>query len=136
MGTPACDILACDTSLSIYVLRSLGASVVLLFFFLIIRRPPSSPLFPYTPLFRSVSDRRVTLRELVLFTLLRQRLRAGAGQPISTQFQKLEEVSADAHVVVSLVALAAGRRQIGEHTSELQSLAYLVCRLLLEKKKK
>jgi hypothetical protein len=55
-----------------------------------------------------VSDRRVTLRELVLFTLLRQRLREGAGQPISTQFQKLEEVAADAHVVVSLVALAAG----------------------------
>jgi len=55
-----------------------------------------------------VSDRRVTLRELVLFTLLRQRLREGAGQPISTRFQKLEEVAADAHVVVSLVALAAG----------------------------
>jgi len=55
-----------------------------------------------------VSDRRVTLRELVLFTLLRQRLREGAGQPISTQFQKLEEVATDAHLVVSLVALAAG----------------------------
>jgi len=55
-----------------------------------------------------VSDRRVTLRELVLLTLLRQRLREGAGQPISTQFQKVEEIAADAHVVVSLVALAAG----------------------------
>ncbi len=55
-----------------------------------------------------VSDRRVTLRELVLLTLLRQRLREGAGQPISTQFQKVEEVAADAHLVVSLVALAAG----------------------------
>jgi Zn-dependent protease with chaperone function len=55
-----------------------------------------------------VSDRRVTLRELVLFTLLRQRLREGAGQPISTQFQKVEEVATDAHLVVSLVALAAG----------------------------
>ena len=55
-----------------------------------------------------VSDRRVTLRELVLFTLLRQRLREGAGQPVSTQFQKVEEVAADAHLVVSLVALAAG----------------------------
>ncbi len=55
-----------------------------------------------------VSDRRVTLRELVLLTLLRQRLREGAGQPISTQFQKVEEVTADAHLVVSLVALAAG----------------------------
>ena len=56
----------------------------------------------------AVSGRRVTLRELVLLTLLRQRLREGAGQPISTQFQKVEEVAADAHVVVSLVALAAG----------------------------
>jgi Zn-dependent protease with chaperone function len=55
-----------------------------------------------------VSDRRVTLRELVLLTLLRQRLREGAGQPISTQFKKVEEVAADAHLVVSLVALAAG----------------------------
>ncbi|HKC30847.1 MAG TPA: M48 family metalloprotease, partial [Burkholderiales bacterium] len=44
-----------------------------------------------------VSDRRVTLRELVLLTLLRQRLREGAGQPISTQFQKVEEVATDAH---------------------------------------
>jgi len=55
-----------------------------------------------------VSDRRVTLRELVLFTLLRQRLREGAGHPIPTRFQKMEEVATDAHVVVSLVALAAG----------------------------
>jgi Zn-dependent protease with chaperone function len=55
-----------------------------------------------------VSDRRLTLRELVLLTLLRQRLREGAGQPISTQFQKVAELAADAHLVVSLVALAAG----------------------------
>src|SRR5712664_1646995 len=55
-----------------------------------------------------VSDRRVTLRELVLFARRRRRLREGAGQPISTQFQKLEEVATDAHLVVSLVALAAG----------------------------
>jgi Zn-dependent protease with chaperone function len=52
------------------------------------------------------ADRRVTLREFVLLTLLRQRLREGAGQPIKTQFRNVGEVAADAHVVVSLVALA------------------------------
>jgi Zn-dependent protease with chaperone function len=51
------------------------------------------------------ADRRVTLREFVLLTYLRQRLREGAGQPIRTQFRRIEEVSADAHVVLSLVAL-------------------------------
>ena len=50
------------------------------------------------------ADRRVTLREFVLLTLLRQRLREGAGQPIRTQFRKVEEVAADAHAVISLVA--------------------------------
>ena len=51
------------------------------------------------------ADRRVTLREFVLLTLLRQRLREGAGQPIRTQFRRIEEVAADAHVVLSLVSL-------------------------------
>ena len=53
------------------------------------------------------ADRRVTLREFVLLTLLRQRLREGAGQPIRTQFQKIDEVAPDAHAIVSLVALSA-----------------------------
>jgi Zn-dependent protease with chaperone function/uncharacterized tellurite resistance protein B-like protein len=52
------------------------------------------------------ADRRVTLREFVLLTYLRQRLREGAGQPIRTQFRRIEEVAADAHIVVSLVALS------------------------------
>jgi Zn-dependent protease with chaperone function len=52
------------------------------------------------------ADRRVTLREFVLLTLLRQRLREGAGEPIRTQFRSIEEVVADAHAVVSLVALS------------------------------
>jgi Zn-dependent protease with chaperone function len=51
------------------------------------------------------SDRRVTLREFVLLTLLRQRLREGAGQPIRTQFRRIEEVAPDAHVVLSLLSL-------------------------------
>jgi Zn-dependent protease with chaperone function len=52
-------------------------------------------------------DRRVTLREFVLLTLLRQRLREGAGQPIRTQFRNIEQVAADAHAVISLVAHAS-----------------------------
>ena len=54
-------------------------------------------------------DRRVTLREFVLVTFLRQRLREGAGQPIRTQYRSVQELAADAHVVVSLVALSSPR---------------------------
>jgi Zn-dependent protease with chaperone function len=68
------------------------------------------------------ADRRVTLREFVLLTFLRQRLREGAGQPIPTRFQRLEEVSADAHIVLSMVALAAGE---GERTAFEKGAAVL-----------
>ncbi len=53
-------------------------------------------------------DRRVTRREFVLLTFLRQRLRAGAGEPIATRYRKLAELTEDAHAVVTLVALASG----------------------------
>src|SRR3712207_9266277 len=79
------------------------------FFFLMIRRPPRSTLFPYTTLFRSRPARG------------RRRARPGPRRP----------------------PRSAGRRRrrrarcprSEEHTSELQSRQYLVCRLLLEKKK-
>src|SRR2546425_7428451 len=82
-----------------------------------IRRPPRSTLFPYTTLFRSVlarrDDRHVEPGEL------RHVRRAG---------------------IARVQDRGLGRRRSWtrseEHTSELQSLAYLVCRLLLEKKKK
>jgi hypothetical protein len=51
------------------------------------------------------ADRRVTLREFVLLTFLRQRLREGAGQPIRTQFGTIDELAQDAHVVLSVVSL-------------------------------
>src|SRR2546425_1951753 len=77
-----------------------------------IRRPPRSTLFPYTTLFRSpggdVRDRAPHRR---------RRARAGRGRGRSPPQEP-------------------GARRSEEHTSELQSLAYLVCRLLLEKKKK
>src|SRR3712207_7127852 len=83
-----------------------------------IRRPPRSTLFPYTTLFRS---RRASSRA---GTRSAARRRAAAPAPIRCTR-----------------ASAAGRRctaetRSEEHTSELQSRQYLVCRLLLEKKKK
>src|SRR5229473_7634146 len=74
------------------------------FFFLMIRRPPRSTLFPYTTLFRSTSPRRVQAA-------------------VWHHSHRLHGYTREAR---------AGRSE--EHTSELQSLAYLVCRLLLEKK--
>src|SRR2546423_9683849 len=83
-----------------------------------IRRPPRSTLFPYTPLFRSAWTPCVTLP-------------AGTGPsglPLGIQL-----VGARFHDEALFDAAAWVRSE--EHTSELQSLAYLVCRLLLEKKK-
>src|SRR5205814_10451714 len=86
------------------------------FFFLMLRRPPISTLFPYTTLFRSL---------------------------IFARGDRPEPMRAALPVAAFLVPLPlAGHRALGplmrseEHTSELQSLRHLVCRLLLEKKKK
>src|SRR2546425_6134695 len=83
-----------------------------IFFFLMIRRPPRSTLFPYTTLFRS----RIARNH-----------RATAWLRKNGPFRFASSTS-------SKLASEASRRS-EEHTSELQSLAYLVCRLLLEKKK-
>src|SRR5688572_31412244 len=83
-----------------------------------IRRPPRSTLFPYTTLFRSVHD--VELHQLL--EPLHREVRRSADQPGGV-----------AHLA------RVGPRERGrseEHTSELQSQSNLVCRLLLEKKKK
>src|SRR3712207_7414392 len=83
-----------------------------------IRRPPRSTLFPYTTLFRSdvLPGRDPGPRVLVLAVL------AGAAQHHGV-------------VVGHLVEQGLHRPRSEEHTSELQSRQYLVCRLLLEKKK-
>src|SRR2546425_6002935 len=83
-----------------------------------IRRPPRSTLFPYTTLFRS-SEKRARRRALDL-----HRSGSGAG-----------ETGAPARRTGARRAETGRRGRSEEHTSELQSLAYLVCRLLLEKKK-
>src|SRR2546425_8817168 len=82
-----------------------------------IRRPPRSTLFPYTTLFRSSEVRSGGSY------LSQNDLRVHFGLARATEIDWLE------------VHWPSGMRS-EEHTSELQSLAYLVCRLLLEKKKK
>src|SRR3712207_7522567 len=97
--------------------------VVIHFFFLMIRRPPRSTLFPYTTLFRStVVDLAfrfgVPTFETVLSGLLEELVVEGA-----IAAEEVETQNPSSH-------------RSEEHTSELQSRQYLVCRLLLEKKKK
>src|SRR3712207_7092063 len=89
------------------------------FFFLMIRRPPRSTLFPYTTLFRS------GLGHLEVDALLQQ-----VGVLILIDQHDLDLVEE-----LSELAIAQARERSEEHTSELQSRQYLVCRLLLEKKK-
>src|SRR5258708_31456342 len=93
-----------------------------------IRRPPRSTLFPYTTLFRSW--------RLPFWVLeaLRQGFDAG-GDFLPARQQRAFEAVAQRHAFRHPhIAQAAGRSE--EHTSELQSPDHLVCRLLLEKKKK
>src|SRR3712207_9523580 len=93
----------------------------LIFFFLMIRRPPRSTLFPYTTLFRSgAEDRRGERVERRL--RLVGHARGGRGHRLLVQR--------------GAPRLHRGRQRSEEHTSELQSRQYLVCRLLLEKKNK
>src|SRR2546425_9009537 len=89
-----------------------------------IRRPPRSTLFPYTTLFRSRQQRRLESLERIGL----ERLVA----PVPPHFVRRGGLAHDELVVRA----APGMGRSEEHTSELQSLAYLVCRLLLEKKKK
>src|SRR3712207_7483632 len=96
-----------------------------------IRRPPRSTLFPYTTLFRSVLDglrraRRGERREV--------RARGSGGEEEREKSQAERESPHVADVDARPSAPRHNRSE--EHTSELQSRQYLVCRLLLEKKKK
>src|SRR3712207_7096915 len=93
-----------------------------------IRRPPRSTLFPYTTLFRSRREQRddFTLSELAN-ALWGRRLLVGGGALVISLCSVLFSLSQEP-------AYVAERSE--EHTSELQSRQYLVCRLLLEKKKK
>src|SRR2546430_6428124 len=91
-----------------------GRDPTFFFFFLMIRRPPRSTLFPYTTLFRSEEE----TRHLPIALLAR----VEDVRPILSRLYSQEE----------LMKMLRSE----EHTSELQSQSNLVCRLLLEKKKK
>src|SRR5262249_61232736 len=96
---------SCTSSLFLYLSHFTFLISFLLFFFLMIRRPPRSTLFPYTTLFRSQVE--------VAQVEYQQAAGLGRGR-------------GDGAVDIA---------RSEEHTSELQSLTNLVCRLLLEKKK-
>src|SRR5437016_14029469 len=91
--------------------------ISLFFFFLMIRRPPRSTLFPYTTLFRSPPQRGEIKVRLLRTT--------DEAELTFQQAEAARETARDDEA-----------RRSEEHTSELQSLTNLVCRLLLEKKKK
>src|SRR3712207_8755380 len=101
-----------------------------------IRRPPRSTLFPYTTLFRSAP-----LEVLEVAVVVDERV--GAGQPAAVDDARVVELVGEDHVALAReggdharvreVAGAEQQRGLGrseEHTSELQSRQYLVCRLL------
>src|SRR3712207_7288345 len=95
-----------------------------------IRRPPRSTLFPYTTLFRSQPE--------LLVNVMRTVFRSGNGWLCKSVLEALSHLDTDSMILEpfehSLEWLKNHRSE--EHTSELQSRQYLVCRLLLEKKKK
>src|SRR5690242_20943225 len=90
-----------------------------------IRRPPRSTLFPYTTLFRSSDRPRAIKSEHGVMTRLR-----GSSRRIKARMSKPVDIAARRYLRGPL------DERSEEHTSELQSHVNLVCRLLLEKKKK
>src|SRR2546427_12188148 len=123
-----------------------------------IRRPPRSTLFPYTTLFRSAfqidpfgngmgdlvqqADARELLVQVALGPLAQDRVADGALQQrgVELAFHQIIRGAGfhgfAVHLVVSEAMKAGAADRSEEHTSELQSQSNLVCRLLLEKKKK
>src|SRR5258707_4039086 len=95
--------------------KYLNETITLIFFFLMIRRPPRSTLFPYTTLFRSCFDVPA--------------LRDAAGE------DRFAQETRPARPLAGIRPPSRPVPRSEEHTSELQSRQYLVCRLLLEKKK-
>src|SRR3712207_8534678 len=88
------------------------------FFFLMIRRPPRSTLFPYTTLFRSALAEELSNNE----------------KEVAEHVMLLDLGRNDLGRVCTPGTVQVTQQRSEEHTSELQSRQYLVCRLLLEKK--
>src|SRR3712207_7599713 len=92
-----------------------------------IRRPPRSTLFPYTTLFRSLKNRKELVNPVPARMPRLDRFQPGFGKRLRQR-----------RVIDDLLQVGSHFRTVSrseEHTSELQSRQYLVCRLLLEKKK-
>src|SRR3712207_7711198 len=94
-------------------------------FFLMIRRPPRSTLFPYATLFRSRRVLHAVLRPERLLAMGRHHPRERRGARVA---------AGEGMMARGVPVLGGGADRSEEHTSELQSRQYLVCRLLLEKK--
>src|SRR3712207_7232960 len=119
------------------------------FFFLMIRRPPRSTLFPYTTLFRSAvldDGQQAQVLPVDVDAVVPRQRQAGLelARQVHLAVQRLAVVRRQLAVgdglavEPDLVVRPGAGGQVGrseEHTSELQSRQYLVCRLLLEKKK-
>src|SRR3712207_7215175 len=105
----------------------MSASLIyFIFFFLMIRRPPRSTLFPYTTLFRSPRD-----YDKEEFAKIKK-----AAEKIKSESDILIVIGIGGSYLGAKAAIdMLGSVRSEEHTSELQSRQYLVCRLLLEKKK-
>src|SRR2546422_6203206 len=91
----------------------------IMFFFLMIRRPPRSTLFPYTTLFRSKAASTI-----------------GFERRFNPAFHFDSKARVVDFIMEGMPPKPAAFERSEEHTSELQSRLHLVCRLLLEKKKK
>src|SRR3712207_8608466 len=96
-----------------------------------IRRPPRSTLFPYTTLFRSFSR---SCRGCVCFMIISLAATLQAWRGRSNGYEVRVEIATDAVFERVTIEEAFWTPRSEEHTSELQSRQYLVCRLLLEKK--
>src|SRR3712207_9449644 len=95
---------------------------IVFFFFLMIRRPPRSTLFPYTTLFRSIKKQITITADYTIEKSNNFIVTLGAHEN--------ESILIEINLMVP-----SNKQRSEEHTSELQSRQYLVCRLLLEKKK-
>src|SRR3712207_7329101 len=100
------------------------------FFFLMIRRPPRSTLFPYTTLFRSDGGRGRVRAERIADSL---HAHLGGARATDREVGRALGIGNSMRYAATTGRVAIRRSE--EHTSELQSRQYLVCRLLLEKKK-
>src|SRR3712207_7135810 len=100
------------------------SSFKFLFFFLMIRRPPRSTLFPYTTLFRSLPETKGAYASILFDVKGAEDVNLNGADPSTLGLRAVDDWTLEVDMVRS-----------EEHTSELQSRQYLVCRLLLEKKK-